>query len=67
MKAERIASIAGVSTFGALGTAALAGALFFGAIHQIAIAAVCAVMTWTLWGEIRREDRKARSRNRQTS
>jgi hypothetical protein len=44
----------------------IAGALFFGATHQIAIAIICAAMTWTLCAEVRREDRKTRNHSQQT-
>ena len=66
MTAARIVNIAGASTFGALGIVALAGALFFGATHQFVMVIICVVMTWTLWAEVRREDRKARNHSQQT-
>lgn len=57
MKTE---NIVGASLFGALGTAALTGAVFAGAAHQFVTAAMCALLVAVLVAEIRREEKKAK-------
>jgi hypothetical protein len=54
---DRIINIAGASVFGVLGVAGLTGALFFGAAHHLATAAISALMVWMLWAEVRWEEK----------
>ncbi|MDR2936883.1 MAG: hypothetical protein LBU80_06020 [Rikenellaceae bacterium] len=60
---EKIQNIAGAVLFGAIGITALTGATFFGATHQFAIAALCAMMVWAFIAEIRREGKRAKAKN----
>lgn len=55
---DKTISIASAAIFGALGLAALIGALFFGATHQFAVAIICAGMTWGAIAEYNDEKRK---------
>ena len=52
---EKINNVAFASMFGAIGLTALVAAVFFGATHHFSTAGICAIMSWALWGEIRRE------------
>jgi len=45
-KFEKINNIAFAALFGAIGLTALIAAMFFGAVHQLGIAGVCAMMAW---------------------
>ncbi len=57
----KIQDIAFAALFGVIGLGALVGAVFFGATHQYAMVAICAVMVAAAIAEIRREERKAKS------
>ena len=53
-KWEKRGNIIGASIFGALGLAALGGVILAGAVHQLAVAAICGVMTAAIVAEINR-------------
>jgi|GEM_PF-4719253 len=58
---EKFTNIAGVVVLSILGIAALIGVLCFGAVHQLVIAGICAIVVWVLGAEVRREEKKERN------
>jgi len=58
---KKALSISTAIAFGLLGTAALAGALFFGAPHQFAVAGLCGIATAVSVWEYKTEKRKIKA------
>jgi hypothetical protein len=61
----KIQNIAFALIFGALGITALVGVVFFGARHQLVVAAISAAMVWIAIAEIRREEKRTKNSTNQ--
>ena len=60
-KFEKINNIAFASLYSIMGLSALVSAIFFGAGHMFAIAGICILMVWVLWGEIKQDKKRVKS------